>query len=66
MFRISFLNSVVEALQQALKLNLCTLFENIVNIVMIHNTTATTWQNMSSGDSDPARHKPACAATEAS
>ena len=25
-----------------------------------------TWQNVSSGVSDPARHKPACAATEAS
>ena len=27
---------------------------------------ATTWQNVSSGVSDQARHKPACAATEAS
>ena len=27
---------------------------------------ATTWQNLSSGDSDQARHKPAWAATEAS
>ena len=27
---------------------------------------ATTWQNMSSGVSDQARHKPACAAAEAS
>ena len=27
---------------------------------------AMTWQNMSSGDFDQARHKPACAATESS
>ena len=35
------------------------------NIDDIHNW-ATTRQNVSSGVSDQARHKPACAATEAS
>ena len=35
-------------------------YKNTVNI------WATTWQNMSSGVTDQARHKPACPATEAS
>ena len=35
-----------------------------VTIVDLVNIWATTWQNMSSGVSDLARHKPACAATE--
>ena len=35
-------------------------------LISIHNIWATPWENVSSGVSGQASHKPACAATEAS
>ena len=40
-------------------------FDYFVFMILI-SIWATPWKNVSSGDTDQARHKPACAATEAS